>query len=688
MVVYNFKSITVVPTAKDFLDIVLSKTQRKTPTEIHKNYAISRIRAFYMRKVRYTQQNYHDKLSQMLTDFPILDDIHPFYAELINILYDRDHYKLALGQINTAKHLIDNLAKDHVRLLKYGDSLYRCKQLKRAGMGRMCTLIRKLGPSLAYLEQVRQHLARLPSIDPTSRTIIVCGYPNVGKSSFMNKVTRANVEVQPYAFTTKSLYVGHTDYKYMSWQVIDTPGILDHPLDERNTIEMQSITAMAHLQAAILFVLDISEQCGYTIKQQVALFHSIKPLFVGKPLIIAINKIDVLRPEQVDPADMALIDSLADPGKGGMSNVQIVPMSTLTEEGVANVKNAACDALLEARVEKKLKANRITGTLNRLHVAMPIPRDNKERPPVAPPVVDTEMGDGEKPESAERQRGNKDETTFARMQRQYEERLLREQEEDEMWSRGEVPNMNTKTWEKRYDLKDPEWRFDKIPQILDGKNIADFVDPDIEEMLEELEREEDERLAKLEEEEANKEEDNDLDEDELRILNAIRRKKVLLRKEHQLTKNRGRVSTFETKNRDQTFDELKDHLRGRGFDDEQAEETVTNIRESRSRSRLGRKRERTASRSRGAEEEGMTELEKKKARRESRSQSRLASLTPKPGSGMKDLKDVLKAQDIANASRRDRNRDGRKGESDRHIASKMPKHLFSGKRGIGKTDRR
>jgi nucleolar GTP-binding protein len=31
-------------------------------------------------------------------------------------------------------------------------------------------------------------MARLPSIDPTTRTIIVCGYPNVGKSSFMNKV--------------------------------------------------------------------------------------------------------------------------------------------------------------------------------------------------------------------------------------------------------------------------------------------------------------------------------------------------------------------------------------------------------------------------------------------------------------------------------------------------------------------
>ena len=52
-------------------------------------------------------------------------------------------------------------------------------------------------------------------------------------------MTRADVEVQPYAFTTKSLFVGHMDYRYLRWQVIDTPGILDRPLEERNTIEMQ-----------------------------------------------------------------------------------------------------------------------------------------------------------------------------------------------------------------------------------------------------------------------------------------------------------------------------------------------------------------------------------------------------------------------------------------------------------------
>lgn len=52
-------------------------------------------------------------------------------------------------------------------------------------------------------------------------------------------------------------------------QVVDTPGILDHPLENRNTIEMQAITALAHLRAAVLYVMDISEQCNQTIEEQV-----------------------------------------------------------------------------------------------------------------------------------------------------------------------------------------------------------------------------------------------------------------------------------------------------------------------------------------------------------------------------------------------------------------------------------
>lgn len=44
-------------------------------------------------------------------------------------------------------------------------------------------------------------------------------------------------------------------------------------------------------------------------------------------------------------------------------------------------------------------------------------------------------------------------------------------------------------------LANPEWKMDVIPEIMDGKNVADFIDPDILEKLEALEREEEKLQA-------------------------------------------------------------------------------------------------------------------------------------------------------------------------------------------------
>ena len=73
---------------------------------------------------------------------------------------------------------------------------------------------------------------------------------------------------------------------------------------------LQSITALAHLRAAVLYVLDISEQCGYTLAQQAALFHSIKPLFANKPLMIVANKTDVTPLDTLAAEDKQLLQEM------------------------------------------------------------------------------------------------------------------------------------------------------------------------------------------------------------------------------------------------------------------------------------------------------------------------------------------------------------------------------------------
>ena len=144
--------------------------------------------------------------------------------------------------------------------------------------------------------------------------------------------------------------MGHFEHKYADWQVIDTPGILDHSLDSRNTIEMQAITALAHLNACVLFMLDLSETCGYTIDQQISLFNNIKPLFSAKPLIVVLTKSDLTSISDIKPEIKAEIEKLAKE-----TNSFLIQMSNKSGDGIADIRAKACDILLDHRLTQKSK---------------------------------------------------------------------------------------------------------------------------------------------------------------------------------------------------------------------------------------------------------------------------------------------------------------------------------------------
>jgi nucleolar GTP-binding protein len=589
-----------------------------------------------------------------------------------------------------------------VRMLKYGDSLYRCKQLKRAALGRMCTILKKQAPSLSYLEEVRKHLGRLPSIDPNSRTLLITGFPNVGKSSFMNQVTHADVDVQPYAFTTKSLFVGHMDYKYLRWQVIDSPGVLDKPLEERNTIEMQAITALAHLQCCVLYFFDVSEQCGWSLDQQAALFRSLRPLFVNKPLVIVANKVDIVPWEELEAGKREMIERLAEETKA-----PLLTMSAMNAVGIANVKRTACEALLERRVEQKARSQKVGGILNRITVVTPKERrDGVER---AASIPETVLKQRQAVIEAERQArarfreteasAYEDEIDAEEAEEQAAERAKKEAIErptrtarDIMWERG-GPGVYSVDLREHYRLHNQEWAQDIIPEIMDGKNIADFVDPDIERRLEELEREEEQIQSERAEQMDEEDDADDLDEEEKEAIEQIREKKTLARKESASQKPRNakkmpKAATESRKSREQIQEELEE----RGYDASQV--------------RAGRKRPRAESTDmdNGGDDEGM-EVEGRRARRGSSVSKPAAKRTRHdPNVGEEDgdpRRGVRTGEMYKDAAQKDkamrkfqkarsvlRIRKGQLSEADRFATPKLTKHLVTGKRGIGKTDRR
>ena len=279
--------------ANEIIDIILSKTQRKTPTIIHKHYSIQRIRQFYIKKLNFINQNFDFHISNILNHFPIIDQIDRFYKDLFNILFNRNYYKIGLSRLNNSKNLVSKIITNYIRLLKFGKTLYDCKQLKKIAIGRICTVIKKLNNTFKYLEKIRKQLKFLPTIDPYRKTILVCGSLNCGKSSLMNKLTKANVEVSSRLNKTKSLQLGHCCKNFIRWQIIDTPSLRNIQSIKYNSIEMQTINAIVHLEHTMLYIFDPSDHSKINLYKQIDIFNSILCLNKYKKKIFLFGKTDL-----------------------------------------------------------------------------------------------------------------------------------------------------------------------------------------------------------------------------------------------------------------------------------------------------------------------------------------------------------------------------------------------------------
>lgn len=295
----EFESLPTTPWAEELLDTAFSRAART-------GRAKSGVDA--QRSMLQTASNVlSDNLEHVVTSWPDFDTIEPFYYDLADaIVADLkgtktggiDTLRQHLSEIGWAARKTKDLGREYQRKVG-GKDPAAARSIRKQGFARMASVVEEVAEDLRMVGEAREALRQLPDIRANEPTIVVAGYPNVGKSSFLNAVTNARVETAEYPFTTTGVHVGHVEHHYVRYQLVDTPGLLDRPMDERNEIERQAISAISHVADCIVFLVDASETCGYPLEDQLALRDEIVARF-EVPVLVVGNKADLSKEVTAD----------------------------------------------------------------------------------------------------------------------------------------------------------------------------------------------------------------------------------------------------------------------------------------------------------------------------------------------------------------------------------------------------
>jgi len=291
-----FEDLPTVPTSEELVDKAFSRAARA-------GRAKSGLEA--QQSMLQTATNIvSDNLDNVVTAWPDFDAVDPFYRELADAIVGAetdeggvDGLRQSLSELTWASRQAIAL-RDEYRPKLRGDSDTARKHRKQA-FARLADVVEEVDDDLRRLGAARNDLRDLPDIRPDEPAIVVAGYPNVGKSSFVNRVTRARNETASYPFTTEGIGVGHFERDRIRYQIVDTPGLLDRPAEERNAIERQAVSALEHLADCVLVLVDASMDCGYPIDVQLALRDDLAATF-DAPLLTVCNKADRSREVEAD----------------------------------------------------------------------------------------------------------------------------------------------------------------------------------------------------------------------------------------------------------------------------------------------------------------------------------------------------------------------------------------------------
>jgi len=287
-----FKKIPIILTAEEILDRAFNRSKK---IQINDRNALYRNKKTIISKTDSFATNVIVTLENYVKEFPSIGRLPLFYQEILDIKLDVNKLRKSLGATDWARKTCQMIYSKQSRSLKKSKNIDFLKQKQNEIYGRISSVVRQIDKELVILSEAQNMMRNLPTIKNVP-TVVIVGYPNVGKSSLLKCLSSAKPEIAQYPFTTKEIHVGHIEKteKYITkrFQIIDTPGLLDRPLSRRNEIEKQAIAALTHLADLIVFVLDASETCGYSIKDQMHLLAQMEEMFRDSSLVVVENKAD------------------------------------------------------------------------------------------------------------------------------------------------------------------------------------------------------------------------------------------------------------------------------------------------------------------------------------------------------------------------------------------------------------
>ena len=299
-----WKKIPTVLFAKEVLDKAYSRAT-KAADRVDDSNRTFRVRKQMNRMLQTASDVIAETLLEWVTEWPSLDQMPLFDEAMVEAAVGCDDYRHHLSMLQWGAKQVRNIANQNQKKIIRTANVEFMHESRREGYGRISSIVRQVGPSLVWLNEARETLRKLPSIDHSEPCIVVAGAPNVGKSALIATLSTGKPEVAGYPFTTKQLHVGHFHLRRLMHQLVDTPGLLDRPMQERNDIEMQAIAALQHIGSVVVFLYDPTDESGTDSEAQLHLLGEVKELMPDREVIVVRSKGDLATERDPNWADIA-----------------------------------------------------------------------------------------------------------------------------------------------------------------------------------------------------------------------------------------------------------------------------------------------------------------------------------------------------------------------------------------------